>query len=169
MPTPIDWSRAFAKQAVADFDARDWLCRSRSLPVCQQLHFLQMACEKLCKAYLCAAGSDPADLQASHAYIAKVLPLIVRQQITRSAQQELGRYRWLMDSVKPLAREIELLAPSVTAGGKRRANCEYPWEETNGTVRAPAEHRFPNLQVLDNRAGRALLKIARTAAYDLRS
>jgi hypothetical protein len=80
MATPDDWGRAYARQARADFDAWDHLQGSK-LPECQKLHFLQMACEKLTKAHLCKAGSRPQDLQSSHAYIAKNLPFIVREEL----------------------------------------------------------------------------------------
>jgi hypothetical protein len=64
------WRIAFAKQALADLLAREKLLYYREVPQCQQLHFLQMACEKLCKAYLCGHGADPQTLR-SHAYIQK--------------------------------------------------------------------------------------------------
>lgn len=54
---------------------RHWLC-------IQKLHFLQMACEKVCKAHLCLQpGADPKDYQSSHAYTAKNLGIIVKQQL----------------------------------------------------------------------------------------
>ena len=54
---PIEaWRIAYAKQALADLHAREKLLEHSELPDCQQLHFLQMACEKLCKAYLCGQG-----------------------------------------------------------------------------------------------------------------
>ena len=36
----------------------------RSLPACHSLHFLQMACEKLCKASMLSAGRDPMEVHA---------------------------------------------------------------------------------------------------------
>ncbi len=39
------WSRAYARQAPADLEAREALLGAR-VPACQHLHFLQMACEK---------------------------------------------------------------------------------------------------------------------------
>jgi hypothetical protein len=72
----MNWVQAFARQAKSDLNAREVLLLESTLPACHSLHFLQMACEKLCKASLIKAGADPEDLQASHAYIAKHLPII---------------------------------------------------------------------------------------------
>jgi len=63
-----EWRIAYAKQALADLLARERLLQHADVPDCQQLHFLQMACEKLCKAYLCGQGVDPETLRGSHAY-----------------------------------------------------------------------------------------------------
>ena len=50
---------------------------------CHKLHFLQMACEKLCKAHLIQRGTPPRDLQGSHGYIANPLPVVIREQMRR--------------------------------------------------------------------------------------
>ncbi len=168
MPAQRDWVRAFAKQARADFDAWNALQRflkppkgERPLPPCQKLHFLQMACEKLAKAHLLKAGSKLADMERSHAFTAKHLPTIVRQEMILN-----GEKARVADSVRDhcrrLAREIELLAPSVTDGGRRQANCEYPWED-GGVVYVPAEWSFPNLDLLTAPEGRNILKRIRAA------
>src|SRR5690348_2386737 len=95
MPTNQEWSQAFARQARADFDT--WYALQnylsipddvRSPPRCQKLHFLQMACEKLAKAHLLRAGSALSDLETSHAYIAKHLPLIVWNQMLLNGENE---------------------------------------------------------------------------------
>ncbi len=70
------WRKAYVRQAKADWQAYDVLRRSFGLPRCQPFHFLQMSCEKLCKAFLCGRGVDVRLLQTSHGYIAKNLPLI---------------------------------------------------------------------------------------------
>jgi hypothetical protein len=67
----MNWAQAFARQAASDLDARDVLVCDTSLPACHALHFLQMACEKLCKASMISAGTDPMQVQRSHASIAK--------------------------------------------------------------------------------------------------
>lgn len=161
----MNWVQAFARQAASDFDARDILAAERDLPACHALHYLQMACEKLCKASMIAAGADPADVQRSHASIAKHLPTIVRLYLSQEAGR-LSRDNWIVDAIRPLARRIELLSPAVRAGGRSPQNCEYPWVAPDGSVTAPADHRF-DFSMLFERSGVALLKIARQAAIDL--
>jgi len=156
------WRVGFAKQARADLAARDVLLRESTLPACQQLNFLQMACEKVCKAHLCHHGSDPADLQHSHAYIEKPLPVIVRQQLGNRA---VGRHSWIVPAIRAIARRIELLAPAVDADGTHPANCEYPWMGPGNRVIVPAEHRFAI--DLSGTAGRTLLKVITAAVAEL--
>jgi hypothetical protein len=133
----MTWVQAFARQAASDLVAYDVLAGAPSLPACHRLHSLQMACEKLCKASMIAAGTDPAEVQRSHAHIAKHLPRIVAQQMSRAAAR-LPRRNWIVDAIRPLARRIELLNPAVQDGGNVPENCEYPWPAPDGSVTAPA-------------------------------
>jgi len=152
--TAGQWRIAYAKQARADLQAREVLARDVKVPACQHLHFLQMACEKICKAYLCGMGTDPGALQKSHAYISKPLPAIIREQLVR---RRSAQPRWVLEAIRALARRIELLAPSVDAAGTIPANCEYPWEGRSGMVHVPAEHNFA-IDLSREPAGRHLLK-----------
>jgi hypothetical protein len=161
----MNWSQAFARQAASDLDAREILAANTALPACHSLHFLQMACEKLCKASLISAGSAPAEVQRSHAYIAKHLPTIVRLYMSREAGR-LPRDNWIVDAIRPLARKIELLNPAVKDGGRSPQNCEYPWAAQDGSVTAPADHKF-DLSLVFDRAGVALLKIIRQVAMEM--
>jgi hypothetical protein len=156
--TPDNWGKAFAKQAVADFEAWNELQGKPSIPSCQKLHFLQMSCEKLCKTHLCKQPkADPKAFQASHAYIAKNLDIIIRQELTLTPNPPRN-YRYLIACCKPIAREIELLHPQVEDGGRRPDNCEYPWEQ-GGRLYVPAEYTFASLNLLETPGGRCLLKL----------
>ena len=161
MPTPSEWSVAYARQSQADYEAWDVL-RSQHLPSCESLHCLQMACEKLAKSYLCASGTLPTNLQSSHAYTAKQLPLIVRHLLDMENARP-GLARDLLHFTKRAAREIELLSPSVEDDGRRPDNCEYPWQDASGQIRLPVDYSFPIEQLLQERHGRTLLKLIRTA------
>jgi hypothetical protein len=161
----MTWTQAFARQAVSDLDARNVLASNQSLPACHALHFLQMAAEKLCKACMISTGSDPMQVQRSHAFIAKHLPTIVRLYMSREAGR-LPRDNWIVDAIRPLARKIELLSPAVKGGGRSPQNCEYPWVASDGSITAPADHPF-EFSMLFDKAGVALLKIVRQAAVDL--
>lgn len=157
------WTAAFARQARSDFAARDEILKASRLPQCHQLHLLQMAMEKLAKAHRMAQGVGPHLLQTSHAYIAKAIPQIVREQLHRST----GRHEnWVIDAVRHLARRIELLAPAVDAGGTMPANSEYPWLAPSGDVVAPCDHDF-GLGLVFERAGITMLKVLQARAREL--
>ncbi len=101
MITRHEWASGYLEQAKSDLDARAVLCVSPHLPVCHELHFLQMACEKLAKGYLCRNGSNPEDLQTSHAYLAKVLPVIFREYFIRRRNLPTRRDSWIMKHIHP--------------------------------------------------------------------
>lgn len=162
MSTADDWAKAYARQAGADLDTHDLLASDKSVPECHKLMFLQMACEKLTKAHLCAEGSDPKQLQSSHAYTAKNLPIIIMQQIRFSRLIPKGA-RWVLQHSRHLAREIEVLAPAVDRDGQRPDNCEYPWEDSGGQLHLPLEWTFTPSNLLTARAGRTFLKLVREA------
>ena len=85
-----NWAKGYARQAGADFETWSLLQGNEAVPTCHKLLFLQMACEKLTKAHLCQAGSDPQQLQTSHAYVAKNLPIVLRQQMVVSGANLKG-------------------------------------------------------------------------------
>lgn len=72
-----------------------------------------------------SAGSDPMEVQRSHAHIAKHLPTIVRLFMSREAGR-LPRDNWIVHAIRPLARKIELLNPAVKDGGRSPQNCDGP-------------------------------------------
>jgi hypothetical protein len=112
MATHAEWSRGYARQAMADFERYQALEQAVSVQSCHKLLFLQMACEKLVKAHLCGSGTDPAALQTSHGYVAGTLPVVLRQEAV--AVNFTGTHaRWVMHHARHLAQEIEVLAPAV--------------------------------------------------------
>src|SRR6185437_13516789 len=104
-----EWRVAYARQALADLRAREKLLKHPEMPDCQQLHFLQMACEKICKAYLCGQGVDPQTLRGSHAYISGPLPIIARQQFAQESRKVHADRTWVIRAIRSLARKIEQL------------------------------------------------------------
>jgi hypothetical protein len=160
---PSAWALGYARQADADFRAWEFYEGHWEAVVadCHKLLFLQMACEKLCKAHLIQAGASPDSLQASHGYVGKPLPNIVRQQIIY-LKQNLNGMQGVLTMVRHLAREIELLNPAVKRGGSRPDNCEYPWE-FGGRVISPLDWDFAPLRLCTEPAGRTFVKLLRGA------
>jgi hypothetical protein len=121
MANKDEWARAFAQQAEADFDAWNALqiylklpARVKPIARCQKLHFLQMACEKLTKAHLLKAGSQLSNFEQSHAYIAKHLPVIVRQQMIMN-----GENKRVADRVRGQCRMAIRQFESVDGAGRQ--------------------------------------------------
>ena len=160
MATNADWATGYVRQADADFTTFLAL-QDQPIPQCHQLQFLQMACEKLVKAHLCTEGTDPAALQQSHAYIAGTLPRVLQQQAV--GMNFTGpKAKAVLKQSRHLSREIEVLAPAVKRGGHRPDNCEYPWEDGDGTLHVPLDWTFyPSLLLAHG--GRTFLKLVRSA------
>jgi len=122
-----------------------------------------MAMEKTAKAHLVQGGSDPISLQSSHAYVSKVIPIIVRQGLARVPGANVG---WVVDAVRSLARRIELLHPQVHNAGSVLSNCEYPWPDPSGRIIVPAQHDF-GLNLHAEKAAITMIKEVRARADEL--
>ncbi|MGB2606477.1 MAG: hypothetical protein WBC78_22935 [Candidatus Sulfotelmatobacter sp.] len=153
--TDQDWARAYAKQALSDLDAREKLERAGAHK-CHRLHFLQMAAEKLCKAYLTTSNGHE-NIRKTHAYIERNLPLIARNFYRGANNSRIPA--WEISEIRRIARQVELLAPACDDGGTRQDNSEYPWEEAQGNVRVPSEYNFPNID--DGPTNKAIVKLIR--------
>jgi hypothetical protein len=169
-PSRADWDREFSRLAIADyrlwamFEPEGELAAFRtSVPTCQRLMLLQMACEKLCKAHIYRGGSDiPDDAQTSHAHVSKRLPQVLREEMRRlgCSAETVNRQ---VSQQRLIAREIELLNPAVKDGGRRLDNCEYPWQEQY-LVRSPLDYSFPIEDLFRSRPhGPSILKLIKTA------
>ena len=70
-----------------------------------------------------------------------------------------------MKQIGLVAREIDLLSPSVRDGERRLDNSEYPWGVRDGSgderVFIPATHEFATLDLLNQPVGRKMLKLLR--------
>ncbi|MGZ3385361.1 MAG: hypothetical protein ACXWNF_10690 [Isosphaeraceae bacterium] len=147
MNEPTDWALGYAQQANADFRAWELYEQHPEAVAaeCHKLLFLQMACEKLCKAHLIRGGTPVEVLQSSHGYVAKQLPTVIKRQIILM-RQNLNGMQGVLTLVRHLAEEIDVLNPSVRRDGRRPDNCEYPWE-AGGQVVSPLNWSFHPLRL----------------------
>ncbi len=163
--------RAYARQALSDWEVYDWLLLAAHLPACHRLHALQMALEKAAKAHVApdlvpGVSIDP----MKHGVVAKVLPVYYRHRLaegrgpTQNVEAAVRR-------VRRFCEEIDLLAPANQAGGARPDNCEYPWEHPSAVggrdCRAPVDHVFPIEVMLQERKLVEFLRIIRRHTQDL--
>lgn len=158
--TKQHWARAYALQALSDLRARDALARA-GLEKCHRLHFLQMAAEKACKAYLTIKNGHES-VRKTHGYVKRVLPILARAFYS-SEHSDNDVPKWQMEQIRRFAREIELIAPACDDGDVREDNSEYPWLDGLGDVQTPCLYSFPKLDDGD-RVVILLIRLIRTAA-----
>jgi hypothetical protein len=131
----IDRRGAFRAQALSDYDMlRDLI--ARGAPHCHQLHYLQMAMEKLAKAFNTPLGGRPS---RSHKAFGDFVRTGQRHpQLQRACGFTRGdQFAAYLNSLRDLADKIEDLSPE----GGDHPNPEYPWEQ-GGAVHAPVAFRF---------------------------
>lgn len=160
MATDAEWAKGYARQAAADFRAWQAIEGNEDVHPCHRMLFLQMACEKLCKARLIDGGAPPAALQTSHGYVANPLPLVIRAQLEFMGKRPtLG----LLTFTRHLAAEIEILNPAVDRNGHRPDNCEYPWEDATLAIHSPLDWNFNPLHLLREPSGLSFVKLLKLA------
>lgn len=151
------------KQAHADFSIFSLLRRSAAHE-CHLLHYLQMATEKLSKAYLWRSGCTP---PRTHAGFVRFLKAILDRRAADLIwiSKTLGFARpedldhWV-GSVQPLAYSLQNIAPAMAGEGP---NPEYPWPHAS-PVDCPAEHSFSLwAQLRDTGQGRKLIEFIERA------
>ncbi len=152
--TDQEWARAYARQALSDLDAREKLARAGAHK-CHRLHFLQMAAEKVCKAYLTTSNGH-GNVRKTHAYVERNLPIIARNFYSSANDNNQVSAREISE-IRALAHQIQVLAPACDDGGTRQDNSEYPWEDAQGNVRVPSEYNFPKI----NDGSRTIVRLIR--------
>ena len=161
MASAHDWADGFARQADADFRAWELYELHSEALAAPKLLFLQMACEKLCKAHMIRSGTNPDDVATTHRVVAKNLPLVIREEMIWR-KSDAKAIKNIMRHLRHLAQEIEYLNPAIKREGQRPDNCEYPWE-TSGTIVSPLDWSFSPLQLCFEPSGRTFLKLLRCA------
>jgi hypothetical protein len=156
---------AFYDQAKSDWDVYNSLAKLR-LARCHELHYLQMACEKLAKAYaLRKVDADVDSVTEQHVAFHSFINAYLRSPaVAKAYAGQDARHRELCKTSGTIAREIEKLAPAVD----RKAfpeNAEYPWERGD-TVLTPCKYSFPALSLLEEPGGRAFLRLVAEVVRD---
>ena len=135
----MTWHDAYLLQARSDWQIFRTL-QQQPVEECHSLHYLQMATEKLGKAFLIAGGNAPALVQTSHKAFVRFLQVVAyNSDLQKQLRMTRPQLRTHIRSLLPIADEIEKLAPALAHGGP---NAEYPWATPTGTVQAPATYRF---------------------------
>jgi hypothetical protein len=153
-------------QSRSDWQVYDRLAADPSIPPCHQLHYLQMACEKIAKAYRCRDRSVKLEeLLKRHVGFSKFLGSFLASPSVKEAYRgRAAQLREVAGFARALAREIEKLAPSVDRGASPE-NAEYPWESGEEVI-APCQYGYPRLSLLTSPGGRTLLKLVARAIQE---
>ena len=136
----MDWRTALFEQAHSDYEILQLLSRENAA-FCHQLHYLQMATEKLAKGFATPPGG-PQPPKVHRAFVNFMRSVRGNRQLRQACNCGPGQIEAYITSLLPLARLIEDLAPTNANDGP---NPEYPWQEP-GTVIAPVSHLFPSLR-----------------------
>lgn len=139
------------------------LLRGRGVEQCHVLHYLQMAAEKIAKAYFWRSGKPPARSHAGLRQFLKFLGHIGLRDRERIANLfSFGRFsdfqNWIR-TILPIAHDLERLAPDLASDGP---NAEYPWPHA-APQNAPAQFDFPVWATLKSGRGRDLMRVIHIA------
>jgi len=143
----MKWRQAFLKQAISDYSVFKELNKSQ-FPLCHKLHYLQMATEKLAKAYLCSPNGGPPP-KIHNAFVRFLKVSKGRPEIRRKLgyDNNYNAYNSYIDNSLETAEKIEKLAP--VGGSHERLNPEYPWLDTSNSIICPACYSFPEFSKLE--------------------
>ncbi len=164
--TREEWAATYAMQARSDFEVYKILTQLEEVEACHRLHYLQMACEKIAKAYrLRDTETSLENAQTRHVAFADFIEIYLRSR--KVVKRYAARGEMLKNVTRDarlFARDIERLAPAVDRE-QTPQNVEYPWED-NGEVICPCRYDFPMLRRLRSPAGANFLKVIETAFSD---
>lgn len=157
------WADAYVAQARSDWELFERLQEMSNVAPCHHLHYLQMACEKLAKAYRFRdTPTLPSSLLTQHVGFAKFInSFLLSPRVRERFAGKLDQLRAIQKDCNRLAREVEQLAPAVDRGNSPQ-NAEYPWWDGDRII-TPCRFAYPNLSLLRESGGRAFLKWIRFA------
>jgi len=160
-------AEAYASQSQSDFRVYEKFLQD--VEECHRLHLLQMACEKIAKAYrLRDTPNFPEENLYSHVFFSKfILSLLTSPQIKDRYRSKNARLKQMVRDGQRLSRQIEVLAPAVDRE-QTPANVEYPWIEGN-SVFTPCKYKYGNLSLLTEQNGHEFLRLIKTAIEDFSS
>ena len=155
---------AYAAQSRSDFTV--YRLHLTSAEECHRLHYLQMACEKIAKAYrLRDRVSVNLDDLYSHVVFSKFIVIYLKSTPVRHRYRAQEAKRRRMERyAHSLALEIEKLAPAVDRD-QTPENAEYPWM-VGETIFVPCRHSYPISRLLGEQGGRDILKLIEIAIED---
>ena len=154
----MTWRAAFIMQARHEYAVYRQLSQ-QGASFCDQLHYLQMATEKLARGYL----ANPSDRQPpafTHAGIVRMLQHLksdhaVRHRLGYSSGRAFRNY---LDSLLGTALRVQSLVPAVA--GSTQPNPEYPWlDKATNVIQVPSRFDFTTFSEFKNARSSRFLKL----------
>jgi hypothetical protein len=166
MPTRRAWADGYFAQASADWAMFREVRLRADVPASYALHYLQMATEKLAKAYRFRNTTASAEtLLTSHVgFDAFMRAFLQSQQVHRMYNSRTAQLAAIRRGCGQLARLVEQLAPAV-GGVARPENAEYPWAQGEEVI-VPVQYSFPSLDLRRHPHARAFLSFIQLAFED---
>ena len=157
-PTREAWAAAYARQSQSDFEIYQRLT-SAGVADCHRWHYLQMACEKIAKAYRFRESTVPTEkLMTSHKAFSTIITTLMKaDKIKARYPGQTAKYEIILRYARSMAREIEKLAPAIDRDASPQ-NAEYPWED-RGQIVVPCDYAYPNMQSLTGQRGQDFLHL----------
>ncbi|HTU25627.1 MAG TPA: hypothetical protein VMF30_09535 [Pirellulales bacterium] len=156
-----EFQRLWWQQARSDHEVF-LLLRREGISACHLLHYLQMATEKLAKAYFWRTNAPP----KSHAGFVKFLRSLggtpTAHRSSMAKRFAFNRFedfqRWIF-AVLPIAYDLERITPALASDGP---NSEYPWPHAK-PANAPVSYEFDVWNSLAKHQGRELMRFVHRA------
>jgi hypothetical protein len=159
------FAEAFIAQARSDWGVQRLLAEQKGVAVCHRLHYLQMVCEKLAKAYRLRDTKSPVgELVSKHTGFEKFVGAFFTVALKDEYRGKDAQLGGLIKRARALARAIEKLAPAIDRVDAPE-NVEYPWERDD-RVTAPCSYSFPSIELQRDAGGRAFLNLIERALDD---
>ena len=142
----MSWRSAYLRQAQSDWVMFNRLTASADTPLCQRLHYLQMATEKLAKGLLTVSGGGP--YPKTHDAFVRFMRVAKSRPDIREACKftQASAFNAYIDSLLPLGESIQGLSPE----GDDHPNPEYPWE-LREIIYTPVDYAFPEFALQSRR------------------
>ena len=159
------YQELWLRQAISDYEVL-LLLSERGVAASHQIHYLQMATEKLGKAYFWRSGAPPPHSHAGFVQFLRSLSGITAKEQRHIAQvfqfKRMKDFQNFVRAILPMAYALERLAPALANDGP---NPEYPWPQ-NAPRFAPVSFDFEFWSQLQSGRGRHFLEVVGQAIWN---
>lgn len=134
----MNWKEGFYCQAESDFKTYQILNRNK-VAVCHQIHYLQMAFEKISKAHLAPSGNRRP--KPDHRVLNKFIDRIKTNSLfCKKLGYTNSQFSAIINQIRPIVDFLESVIPR--ADQEEVVSAEYPWKNIRTGVVAPCLYDF---------------------------